>query len=49
MNVIAITLLISLLLAGIFIICFATEAFRKNNSSSEQTSLLPLEDETPQP
>ena len=45
MQVIAITLFISLLLAGIFITCFAVEAWKKRKTSLEHDSLLPLEDD----
>ena len=44
MNVIAITLLVSLCLAGIFIVAFAVEATRKRKRSLERESLLPLDD-----
>lgn len=45
MNVIGITLFISLILGSIFIICFAVEVTRKHKSSPEHDSLLPLEDD----
>ena len=46
MNVISITLLVSMALAGIFIVCFAAEAFRRRKSSPERDSLLPLQDDS---
>jgi cell division protein FtsN len=46
MNVIAITILISMALGGIFIVCFAAEAFKKKKSSPERDSLLPLQDDS---
>jgi cell division protein FtsN len=45
MNVIAITLFVSLILGIIFIVCFAVEATKKGKSSLEHDSLLPLEDD----
>lgn len=45
MQVLAITLLISILLGGIFITCFAVEAWKKRKTSIEHDSLLPLEDD----
>jgi cell division protein FtsN len=48
MNVIAITILISMALGGIFIVCFAAEAFKKKKSSPERDSLLPLQDDSNQ-
>ncbi len=44
MNVIALTILVSSCLAGIFIVCFAAELFRSRHSSPERDSLLPLDD-----
>jgi hypothetical protein len=46
MNVIALTILVSSCLAGIFISCFAGEFRRARRSSPERDSLLPLDDET---
>lgn len=46
MAVIALTLLISSCLAGIFILCFAGEFRRSRNSSPERDSLLPLDDDS---
>lgn len=43
MNVIALTILISSCLAGIFIACFAGEIRRSRRSSPERDSLLPLD------
>jgi hypothetical protein len=47
MNVLALTILISSCLAGIFIACFAMEIRRFRRSSPERDSLLPLDLETP--
>jgi hypothetical protein len=44
MEVIAITLLVSLCLAGIFIVSFACESRRQRKRSLERESLLPLDD-----
>lgn len=43
MNVLALTILISSCLAGIFIACFAAEMRRSRRSSPERDSLLPLD------
>jgi hypothetical protein len=43
MNVLALTILISSCLAGIFIACFAAEIRRSRRSSPERDSLLPLD------
>lgn len=43
MNVLALTILISSCLAGIFIACFAAEIRRARRSSPERDSLLPLD------
>ena len=48
MNAIALTLLISLCLAGIFIVCFACESKRERKRSLESESLLPLDDDDEQ-
>ncbi|MGE9270049.1 MAG: hypothetical protein ACQKBU_04535 [Verrucomicrobiales bacterium] len=45
MAVIALTILISTCLAGIFICCFVGEIRRSRHSSPERDSLLPLDDE----
>ena len=45
MNVIALTILVSSCLAGIFILCFAGEFRRSRRSSPERDSLLPLDDD----
>ena len=45
MNVIALTILVSTCLAGIFIVCFIGEYRRSKHSSPERDSLLPLDDE----
>jgi len=42
-NVLAVTILVSSCLAGIFVICFAAEAFRSKRRSLERDSLLPLD------
>lgn len=47
MNVIALTILVSSCLAGIFILCFVGELRRSRNSSPERDSLLPLDDDKP--
>ena len=44
MNVFALTLLVSLCLAGIFVVSFACECKRTRKRSLEQESLLPLDD-----
>lgn len=44
MNVLALTILISSMLAGIFVCCFALEARRSRRRSFERDSLLPLDD-----
>jgi hypothetical protein len=49
MNVLALTILISTCLAGIFIACFAGEIRRARRSSPERDSLLPLDLDTPAP
>jgi hypothetical protein len=49
MNVLALTILISTCLAGIFIACFAAEIRRARRSSPERDSLLPLDLDTPAP
>ncbi len=43
MNVIALTVLVSACLTGIFIACFAAERMRSRRSSPERDSLLPLD------
>jgi hypothetical protein len=47
MDALALTIFISICLAGIFIVCFASEWRRSKNSSPERDSLLPLEDDSP--
>lgn len=42
-NVLALTIFISVCLAGIFIVCFAAEVRRSRRSSPERDSLLPLD------
>ena len=44
MNVFALTLLVSLCLAGIFVVSFACEMKRTRKRSLERESLLPLDD-----
>jgi hypothetical protein len=43
MNVLALTILISSCLAGVFIACFAAEIRRARRTSPERDSLLPLD------
>ena len=45
MNVLALTILVSSCLAGIFIACFAVEIRRARRTSPERDSLLPLDPE----
>lgn len=45
MDVIALTILVSSCLAGIFICCFIAEFKRSKNSSPERDSLLPFDDD----
>lgn len=47
MTVLALTILISSCLAGIFIACFAMEVHRARRSSPERDSLLPLDSVSP--
>lgn len=49
MNVLALTILVSSCLAGIFIACFAVEIRRARRTSPERDSLLPLDLENPAP
>jgi hypothetical protein len=46
-TVLALTILVSSCLAGIFIACFAMEIRRGKRSSPERDSLLPLDPENP--
>jgi hypothetical protein len=46
MHVIALTILVSSCLAGIFVFCFAGEFRRSRHSSPERDSLLPLDDDS---
>jgi hypothetical protein len=46
-TVLALTILVSSCLAGIFIACFAMEIRRGRRSSPERDSLLPLDAEIP--
>jgi hypothetical protein len=46
-NVLALTILVSSCLAGIFIACFAVEIRRARRTSPERDSLLPLDPENP--
>jgi hypothetical protein len=48
MNVLALTILVSSCLAGIFIACFVIEIRRAKRTSPERDSLLPL-DSDPEP
>lgn len=45
MEVLALTILISLILAIIFLVCFTCEIVKPRKNSLEHTSLLPLDDE----
>ncbi len=47
MNVLALTIFISICLAGIFVCCFAAECRRARRRSMERDSLLPLDDSPP--
>ena len=47
MNVLALTILVSSCLAGIFIACFVMELRRARRTSPERDSLLPLDPEMP--
>lgn len=47
MSVIPVTVFLSLLLAGLFVMLFAREQRRRTYASPERESLLPLADETP--
>ena len=49
MNVLALTILISSCLAGVFIACFVGEIRRARRTSPERDSLLPLDPEAPRP
>lgn len=44
MSVLALTILVSSCLGGMFIVCFALEVKRARRSSPERDSLLPLEE-----
>ncbi|MGJ8725979.1 MAG: hypothetical protein ACSHYB_15600 [Roseibacillus sp.] len=45
MDVLALTILVSLILAVIFLVCFTCEIIKPRKNSLEHTSLLPLDDE----
>lgn len=47
MSVLALTILVSSCLAGIFIACFAVEIRRARRTSPERDSLLPLDTDFP--
>ena len=47
MDVLALTILVSTSLAGIFIACFAMELKRNRYGSAERDSLLPLDSSKP--
>lgn len=47
MSVLALTILVSSCLAGIFIACFAVEIRRARRTSPERDSLLPLDSGLP--
>ena len=45
MPVLYLTIFITLLFAGVFLVCFVMEAWRGKNKGVEQASLLPLADD----
>ena len=47
MNVLALTIMVSSCLTGLFIVCFALELGRNRRSSPERDSLLPLDPAAP--
>lgn len=46
MNVLALTILISVFLAAIFIVCFVAELKRNSKRGIEHDALLPLDDDS---
>ncbi|MBT8037028.1 MAG: hypothetical protein KJO21_05745 [Verrucomicrobiae bacterium] len=49
MNVLALTILISVCLAAIFIVCFIGELRKPHKRGIEHQALMPLEDDAPAP
>ena len=49
MNVLSVTLVVSLCLTAIFVAAFLYSHLRQRDSGPERESLLPLDDDTPQP
>ncbi|GHC41662.1 hypothetical protein [Roseibacillus persicicus] len=49
MEVLALTILVSLVLAIIFLVCFTCEVIKPRKNSLEHTSLLPLDDDPTPP
>lgn len=49
MNVLSVTLVVSLCLTAIFVAAFLYSHLRQRDSGPERESLLPLEDDTHQP
>jgi len=49
MDVLALTILVSSCLAGMFVLCFGIESRRSRRSSIERDSLLPLDDAPSKP
>lgn len=47
MNVLAVTLIVSLCLTGIFVAAFLFSHLRRRDSSPERESLMPLDDDAP--
>lgn len=47
MNVLALTILISICLAAIFIVCFIAEQRKPRSRGLEQQALMPLDDPSP--
>jgi hypothetical protein len=46
-NVLSVTLIVSLCLTGIFVLAFLCSHLRRRDSGPERESLLPLDDDTP--
>jgi cbb3-type cytochrome oxidase subunit 3 len=49
MGVLILTIFLSLILVGLFLVLFIRERRRRGFRSSEQDALLPFEDEDPRP
>jgi hypothetical protein len=47
MNVLSVTLIVSLCLTGIFVAAFLFSHLRRRDSGPERESLMPLDDDTP--